>query len=109
MSHLQRFKLGTPYPTIVSAIGKLIAGLPKRDRQPELVVDPTGVGRPIVVMLTKAGLRPIAVTITGGINKNSSGFAHSEPKRNLVSALQIVLQSGRLKIARGLPEAGDVD
>ena len=104
--HLQRFKLGTPYPAISDAIGKLLIMLPERKVRPELVVDATGVGRPVVDLLTKARLRPIAVSITGGSNETSSAdFAHSVPKRNLVSALQVVLQSGRLKVARGLPDA----
>jgi hypothetical protein len=104
--HLQRFRLGTSYPDIVAAIGKLMASLPQRKARPKLIVDATGVGRPIVDMFSKARLSPVAVTITGGTNETSSSdFDHNVPKRNLVGALQVVMQSGRLKIARGLPEA----
>ena len=104
--HLQRLKTGTSYPDVVEIVGRLLKSLPHRDRAPALIVDATGVGRPVVDLMRKAGLYPVAVTITGGANENSAGnFSHSIPKRNLVSCLQIALQSGRLKVARGLPEA----
>jgi hypothetical protein len=48
--HLERFHLGTPYPTIVSAVAKMfdspaLLGAP-------LVVDGTGVGRAVVDMFS---------------------------------------------------------
>ena len=104
--HLQRLKLGTSYPDVVAIVGRILKALPSRREPATLIVDATGVGRPVVDLMKKAGLNPVAVSITGGANENSSGdFAYSIPKRNLVSSLQITLQSGRLKIARGLPEA----
>lgn len=104
--HLQRFKLGTPYPEIVDAVGKLIVGLPPRKQRPDLVCDATGVGRPVVDMFEKARLHPISVTITGGFNETRAGDAdHNVPKRNLVGVLQVCAQTGRLKIAEDLPEA----
>jgi hypothetical protein len=104
--HLQRFKLGTPYPSQVDTVGKIMRALPAARNKPALIVDATGVGRPVVDLLRKSGLHPIAVTITGGVAENrSSEFQYSIPKRNLVSSLQVLLQSGRLQVARGLPEA----
>ncbi len=104
--HLQRFKLATPYPDQVLMIGAIIKSLPPAPNKPVLVVDATGVGRPIVDLMAKAGLYPVAVTITAGANETSAGdFRYGIPKRNLVSCLQVAFQSGRLKIARGLPEA----
>jgi hypothetical protein len=104
--HLPRFKLGTPYLEQVGMIASIFKALPARRFPPVLIADATGVGRPVVDLLRKAGLRPKAVTITGGASEGSTGdMAYSIPKRNLVSTLQVVLQSGRLKIARGLTEA----
>jgi hypothetical protein len=71
-----------------------------------LVTDATGVGRPVIDMMQKAGLRPVAVTITGGFDENrvmSNDFRI--PKRNLVSTLAVILQSGRLKVAPELAES----
>jgi len=105
VSHLQRLKLGTSYPRIVEIVVKIIKALPPRSSPPILVVDATGVGRPVVDLMRRSGLHPIAVTITAGFNEGQTGnFARSIPKRNLVSALQVVFQGGRLKIARGLAE-----
>ena len=104
--HLQRLKLGTSYPDVVAIVGRLLNSLPARRNPPTLIVDATGVGRPVVDLMRKSGLRPVAVSITGGAQENSNGnFAHSIPKRNLISALQIVFQSRRLKVARGLADA----
>ena len=69
------------------------------------LVDQTGVGRPVVDMLRGAGLKPIAITITGGDSVTREGGAVRVPKRDLVSTVQVLLQSKRLKIARGLKEA----
>jgi hypothetical protein len=70
--HLERLSLGTPYPKVVTTLREILtsralagnARLKRRD--PELVVDATGVGRPVVDHLRAAGLQPIAITITGG-------------------------------------------
>jgi hypothetical protein len=74
-----------------------------------LVIDATGVGAPVVDMVRRADLGGIyvtAVTITGGNAVHRDGHrAASVPKRDLVSTLQVLLQSGRLKIAEGLPLA----
>jgi len=52
------------------------------------------------------GLRPIAVTITGGFEENRvSSSEFNIPKRNLVSTLAVLLQSGRLKVAPDLAES----
>src|SRR5262245_41045381 len=72
-----------------------------------VVVDYTGVGRPIVHQLVEARLRPIAVTITGGnqVTQERDGSYHV-PKRDLVGAAQVLLQAERLKISAGLELAG---
>ncbi len=106
LRHLQRLKLGTSYPDQVDIVRKIVAALPPRQHAPMLVCDATGTGRPVIDLLRKGGLTPIAVTISGGVQEVDGGnFSWSVPKRNLVSALQIALQTGQLKIARGLAES----
>ncbi len=100
--HLQRFSLGTVYPEIVGAVEGLMSRLPE---YPELAVDATGVGRPVVDLLRARGLRFDAVTITGGDTATHDGRDWRVPKRDLVGAVAVPLQTGRLKIARGLPDA----
>ena len=80
-------------------------------RDASLVVDQTGVGRAVVDMLWDElrGQVPChftAVTITGGhaVTNPANGCLHV-PKKELVGAVQVLLQSRRLRIAQTLPEA----
>ena len=63
LRHLERLPLGTPYPAVVERIAALVRALPG---DTDLVIDATGVGRPVRDMMRDAGLDPVAVTITGG-------------------------------------------
>ncbi len=65
ISHLERPSLGTPYPAIIGRLKELIAGLPDYERL-KIVVDRTGVGRPVVDLMRKEKLSVIPVTITAG-------------------------------------------
>ena len=94
---LDRCQLGTPYPEIVSRVATILAN-PKLDA-PELVVDATGVGRPVIDMFRAKKIRPLAVTITGGDKVTKEGAEWRVPKGELVSVAVVLLQSGRLKIA----------
>jgi hypothetical protein len=98
--------MGTPYPAQVARVKALHDRLKAEAGQPSLlVVDQTGVGRPVVDMLRAAELKPVAVTITGGDSASRDGLDYRVPKRDLVSVVQVLLQAERLKIARALPEA----
>src|SRR5215204_22671 len=70
--------------------------------QPELLVDATGVGRPVVDLFKERGLRYKAITITGGTKVTSVAGGYGVPKRDLVGALEVPFHSGRLKVAAGL-------
>ena len=56
-------------------------------------------------MLRKAGLHFDGVTITSGEKETHEGSHWRVPKRDLISACQVLLQQRRLKIAASLPEA----
>jgi hypothetical protein len=103
--HIQRWPLGTPYPKIVSDVATMMQ-LPQL-AECALVVDATGVGRPVVDMFVAAGCEPKGVMITGGNHATQdpdTGYWHI-PKKELVSTVQVALQSSALHIARALPEA----
>ena len=70
----------------------------------ELIVDATGVERPVVDLLSALGLRPRAVTITAGDAETRDGAAWRVPKRDLVIGLQVLLQAKLLKVAEALPD-----
>ena len=104
LRHLGRFPLGTAYTEIVPAVTTLRRQEPLR--QAPLVVDQTGVGRAVVDMLRQTASSVIAVTITGGhtVTRAEDGSYHV-PKKELITALQVVMQARRLQIARSLPDA----
>jgi hypothetical protein len=98
---LERIRLGTPYPRIVDHVVKLTEH-PQLQRRAEVVLDATGVGAAVLDLFKARNLHPTAVKIHGGENVSSSGGGYGVPKRDLVSAALVALQSGKLRIAREL-------
>ena len=105
--HLERFTLGTSYVAITEATVALIKR-PEVGEDWRLVVDATGVGRPVVDLLRDAlgaeRARVMAVTIVGGGEPGWGKVGASVPKRDLVTNLLVLLESGRLELAAGVPE-----
>jgi hypothetical protein len=104
--HLHRFALGTPYADLAAHVAMLFADPPvARSR---LLVDQTMVGRPVVDELRRAKIQAnmSALAITAGLH---SGVGERGvlmvPKRELVSTMQVLLQSRRLTVASALAEA----
>lgn len=105
--HIERVPLGTSYPVIVSRVHTLLNDPSVRGRV-ELIVDGTGVGRPVVDMLSQEGLKPIAVSIHGGdaVSREYRGCVwYRVPKRDLIGVVQVALHSQRLRIAAAHPMA----
>lgn len=100
--HLERIPLNTPYPAVVDRVQELLA-TPALRNQTQLVVDATGVGRPVVDLFEHRGLDPVAITITGG-DTVTYERGWRVPKRDLVGAVAVLLQSDRLRFAAQLPE-----
>lgn len=97
--HVERLKLGTPYPEVIEYVKQLvntgeIAG------NYALIVDQTGVGRPVFELALKAGLNAVGCTITGGDSVTWKGKTVRVAKRILVSTVSAVMQTGRLKFAK---------
>jgi hypothetical protein len=103
--HLERFQLGTSYPAICDRMRQLFAQPPLAGAT--LVVDQTGVGRAVVDMIRKVGLKAMIrpITITAGHDVVADGAGWHVPKKELVSVLQVLLQSRHLQVARQLPMA----
>jgi len=109
LRYLERVPLGTPYPEIVERV-KRITGAPELAGRCHLVVDATGVGRPVVDLLRRARLEAILLpaVITAGAAESLSNGYYGVPKRELITGLQVVLQSGGLQIAAGLEHGPDL-
>jgi len=105
--HLQRFQLGTPYPKVVTEVSRMLEQKPLASSEVMLAVDGTGVGAAVVDLFRRETLRAdlLPVIITGGDSVTCDGGVRRVPKRDLVSVVQVGLQTGRLKIAAALPEA----
>jgi hypothetical protein len=92
LRYLERPPLGTRYPEVVTHVLGLLDRRPLT-RKTALVVDKTGVGAAVVDMFTAAGVRPRAVTITGGSEVNRENpFDLKVPKRELASTLVALYQ-----------------
>ncbi len=102
--HLHRYPLGTRYPAVVDDVAGLLTKKPLSDACP-LAIDATGVGRGIVDLFVPPTIAApfVPITITGGDAVTSEWEDGVDrfrvPKRDLVSVVQVLLQTGRLKIA----------
>ena len=65
-----------------------------------------GTGRPVVDALRREGLNPVPVSITAGRRTRQVNGMVYLPKRELVRGLVSATETGRLRIAKGLPLAG---
>jgi hypothetical protein len=104
IGHVERFPLHTPYPAMIAAAGDRVMKL--KERGPVLVViDHTGVGRPVVDMVKQAkwGVALWPVTIATSAMGNARRDQHTGdwivPKKDLIGAMTQLAHEGRLPIA----------
>lgn len=106
--HLHRFPLGTPYPSLVESTRDLVRRPPLLGNV-QLVIDATGVGRPVLDIFRRGnmGHRVVGVSIHGGdaVSQDPSISGYRVPKRDLVSNLQLLFQQRRLRIPTNLRES----
>ena len=103
--HLERFQSGLSYPDIIKRVAELIDKL--RGHRVRLTIDATATGKPIVDLFEDAKLpieRIVGVTITGGDAEARDYKWARLPKRVLVSTVQMLLQTERLKFAPAMPD-----
>jgi hypothetical protein len=114
LRHLERYPLRTSYTTIADGVVGVMRSEalntdeydPARHRiakpKVELLVDKTGVGRGVTDILRERGLRFTGIVIHGGESTHKTDGAYHVPKKDLVAALEVPFDTGRLKIAEGL-------
>jgi hypothetical protein len=102
--YLERIPLGTSYPEIVERVCELVRS-PELKRKCTLLVDATGVGVPVVDLLRRAALEccMVPVTITGGEHAARGPDGWRVPKRDLVTAVQVALELGELRLPAEMP------
>jgi hypothetical protein len=96
--HLERLRLGMPYPEQVEHVKRLLDRDPLRGAK--LVLDETGVGRPVADIFNAAGLNPTRVAIGSGSGVSRRGAnSYTVPKGHLISGLVAKMHCGEFKIA----------
>jgi hypothetical protein len=103
--HLARLPLGLSYPAVVQEVAMLLARPPLVGNC-ELVVDATGVGRPVSDLFDTAGMDPVRLTITAGSEQSWANGGWHVSKQILISTLDARLHTGELRFAKELLEAG---
>lgn len=105
---LERPDLGTPYTDIVRRLGVIVRNSALSDGV-DLLLDATGVGRPVVDLAREElrgvpGVRLVAIVIGSGITaaQNATTGYWTVPKKVLVVSMQVALQSRKLRVAQGL-------
>ena len=108
---LERMR-GISYPKIIKRVEDIVHSEPICWGNIHLVVDRTGVGRPIVDAMFVHDLNPVGVTITSGhavtceyLNQWKTRQARGVPKKDLMFNLALMIQNGKLKVAQSLPLA----
>jgi hypothetical protein len=107
LRYLRRFPPGTPYPDVVEALRLLLLTPPLRGCI--LAVDRTGVGRAVAGLFEdrlqhQVTCTYVRITITAGQHPTAAG-SFMVPRQELVGTLQVLLQTRRLQVASGLPDA----
>lgn len=102
--YLGRLPLGTPYPEVAARVTE-VAGRAKRHGgySPTIYVDATGVGQPIVDLISERGFggQLYAVYFTYGDRRTQDGRQVILGKAYLVSRLVALLQSQRIHLPDG--------
>jgi hypothetical protein len=63
-----------------------------------MFLEQTGLSAPVIDLFQQEGLEPVGVLIHGGDKASHEGQSWRVPKRDLVGVLQVLLQTGRLKL-----------
>lgn len=106
--HLERYPLNSAYPVLVEVVKELVSRPAVQSRgRPRLAIDATGVGRAVVDQFLGAKMPaeivPITITSGAGVTRdlwNKTGpICYRVAKLDLVAAVRIGLDAGRLRIA----------
>lgn len=103
--YCERLPLGTSYEAVTQHIGSLLKSFEDQKQKVVLVVDATGVGRPVIDSFREDGLAPVPVIVHGGSETTKVDGAWHVPKRDLVAAPKVLLGKKQLKIGQGIPFA----
>jgi hypothetical protein len=102
--YAERLSLRTEYPAVIEHMRRLLHTSPLSGNS-RLIVDYTGVGRPVYDLLRRARLSPVGVTITAGDKWSMDGASYRVAKSLLASHLDATLNEDDFHVAPTLKEA----
>ncbi len=105
LTFLERLPLGSSYTAQVEHIKGLHDRLVDQGRDVALVVDRGGVGEGVVDLIRSAKLEPVCIYMTPGHKMTRDGSSYNVPKKDIVTAVRVLMEGNRLKIHAGLPYA----
>jgi hypothetical protein len=100
---LERIPLNTPYPAVIDYCIRMAQSL---RGAVEVCVDYTGVGRPCYELFQLAGFSSVVgICITAGDTVSRDGSIFRVSKGHLISRVQSLMHSGRLRVHKDLAHA----
>jgi hypothetical protein len=104
LGYLERIPLGVSYPSIVRHVIELLQR-PIWKGNIQVVIDETGVGRPVCDLFRSAGVTFLGVNITAGNEERIERDRAYVPKITIISLMQALLHEARLHLHSELAEA----
>ena len=105
--HLERFGADRRYPAIIGRVAEIVATRQLGHRY-TLLVDITATGRPPLKLFEDRGQYPRAMQVVTGTEETYVNGVRNLPRRDMVSVVQMLLQSNRLLFAAQLELAADL-
>lgn len=98
--HLERLRLGTPYPEIARRVAEVASGARERSGNPVTIyVDATGVGDPVAELIAERWSgQVVSVYMNYGDHCKDDGDKIHLGKAHMVSRLQALLQGRRIHL-----------
>lgn len=110
LRYLERIQLGTSYEEIANYVRGLVVHPLLSHAPRQIIVDATGVGRPVVEILRRVldrcdvRIPIISVMITSGQQQTNKYNEYHIPRNDLLMHLELSFQNEQLKIAKDLPD-----
>ena len=100
LRHVEHFERGASYPDILETVKARLNAEPLRDNYALW----TNVPQPVARLFIMADVRTYTMDLTAGDTLSNNGRFWSVPRSHITSAVQVLLQTKRLRFAEGLPD-----
>ncbi len=98
---IERFPVGRPLPAIINRVSE-VASLKRVSRESIILLDISSVGTAPLRAFQSRGMYPAAIDLTNADAEGYVNDAQRAPLRDVIGTAQVVLQTARLTVAKGL-------